>query len=339
MESFKINRGRAVIVLAATVFGLSACGGSSNGGTGSPSPGPSLTAEQQRQALAQSAVEFAQEATSSDALFFAADFGGVDDTNFQDPRDGMLMMGLMVRPQQTDEFELCNAGGTFEKVIDETNHVRLVWNNCRTELSEEGISLDSVANGVVESKWSQPSPAGLDYLIETATEAFSVESDFTFDGNRTIIRFAADGATAVEWSSDLEFTAKADSETEFAVTCNGQSLGGKIGFQDVSVAVEPTGIPNEGKLTFDGTYSISDFSPDLNGEYTYETVEPVFFSQFDTDRPYAGVVRVSGNGFNITIQYDEAGLFIDDKFYTWEEFEEDIDDADIDFDFEGCFGL
>ena len=68
MEGFRVYQGRAAIVLAvAAVFGISGCGGSSNGTT----TGPSLTEEQQRQFLAESAVEFVREVSSPEALSVA----------------------------------------------------------------------------------------------------------------------------------------------------------------------------------------------------------------------------------------------------------------------------
>lgn len=340
MEGLKIHQGHAAILLVVTAFGISACGGSSSGGDRTPS-GPSLTETQQRQLLAESTIDFARDASSSEALFVAGDFGGVDSISFVDPRDGIqaFTFGPQVRSQQMDEFELCNAGGSFTEEINQPDHVRLVWSNCRTLFSEPdlGISFDSLANGVVEAKWSEPSPAGYAYLIETKTESFSIELDSTIEGDSIFVRFAADGATIVEWTSDLDFMTEANSDTEFDLTCNGQSFGGKIGFEDVFVKVEPTGVPNEGALTFGGTYRIGNFSPDLDGAYTYATLETVFFDQFNPDRPYQGVVQVTGNGFDVTVRFEPSGLFIDDEFYTWEQFEADLDEVDIDFDGDACF--
>lgn len=342
MEGFRVYRGRAAIVLAvAAVFGISGCGGSSKSTTtsnGTTTIGPSLTEEQQRQFLAESAVEFVREVSSPEALSVAGDFGGADDTNFIDPRGSIeaFTLGPQVRPQQTDDFEYCNAGGSLVEEINETDHVKLVWDNCRTEFSGPGVSLNSTVDGVVESKWSQPSPKNYSYLIETTTDAFSVDSDFTVDGETTAFRYAADGFANVEWTSDLDFLVDADSTAEFQVTCNGNSFGGEFGYRDVSVKVEPTGQPNEGELEFSGTFSVSGFSPDVDGEYTYTTLEPVFFERFNEDRPYQGKVRVEGNGFDLTVEYVDGGLFIDKQFYSWDQFEEDLDDGDIDFDEEAC---
>lgn len=59
----------------------------------------------------------------------------------------------------------------------------------------------------------------------------------------------------------------------------------------------------------------------LNGNFSYETIEPLEFASSRNSRPYMGTMKVSAfNGTPVTLRFEQSGVYINDNFQSWEAF-------------------
>lgn len=113
--------------------------------------------------------------------------------------------------------------------------------------------------------------------------------------------------------------------------CKGQSLALNA-TQDFVTVVEP-GAPGR-VITVTGTGSTTG-NPRFEGALTVETLDPVRIEDAG-GHPYQGELRLTAeDGSHVVLRYVEGGVFVDDDFYTWSEYNNAfIDDFVSDL---GCF--
>lgn len=127
--------------------------------------------------------------------------------------------------------------------------------------------------------------------------------------------------------ADTGDRAEADLGFQTSYVCQGQS-GGYAGDYRLTTVTETEGedevYTENGQLTLSG-------HPAFTGTLAITTQESMRYRDgYNDHRPYAGIVQLAAaDGSEVTLRMAEGGLFVNDTFYTWAQFDEQfvVDDA------------
>lgn len=124
---------------------------------------------------------------------------------------------------------------------------------------------------------------------------------------------------ALDSNSDTGGRGESDLRLQATFICRGVS-GSYGAYIQMSTIIERVG--DESSYTENGQISFNGLNT-FNGDLTVTTLEPLRYRDDASDaNPYAGRVRfAAADGSAVELSFAEGGLYVDNQFYTWAEYD------------------
>jgi len=208
---------------------------------------------------------------------------------------------------QSTETTECVDGGTWSRTENDEELV-VVYDNC---VSDTGV-VRHEADGTVRIQNATPED---DYLEARQFVYETLQLSVSRNEDTQSLRF--DGMLREERRADDDLRRTTDFNLRQVFDCRGDRLTLEAS-QDFVTSVEP-GSPGL-VINVNGTGSTSGGAR-FAGNVTVETLEPVRIADPFGGLPSQGAVRVAAeDGSSVTLQYVEGGVFVDETFYSWPQY-------------------
>lgn len=285
----------AAAVSAALLVG---CGGGGGGGKASSSAPRSINADNEKHVVAlvmRSVVNSSGESSGGGSASSSA-------------------AALRATRERVEQTGYCSTGSFF--VDADTGEE--IFEDCVLAMSGGRLLMD----GTIRSEDLRDDPDAA-FDERTTYDAFSQTIHLS---DTDYITDVLDGSVT-DIYGDTTDRAEADLGFQTSYVCQGHS-GGYAGDYRLTTVVETEGedevYTENGQLTLSG-------HPSFTGTLAITTQEAMRYRDgYNDHHPYAGIVQLAAaDGSEVTLRMTEGGLFVNETFYTWAQFDEQfvVDDA------------
>lgn len=173
-----------------------------------------------------------------------------------------------------------------------------------------------------EQDFSDDPDAEFDFV-----NGYDIRVDNQF-ANGDLITFSLDGSVVGNMTEAGDEHAETTMQFATDYDC-GRGEGSFTGdydiVSDVTVSGDESAYVENGQMRFLGGTWI------FRGTLEIETTEPLRYRDgYNDDYPYDGSYRISAtDGSSVTLTFAMGGIYVDDRFYTWAQFEEEVVIDDI----------
>lgn len=218
-------------------------------------------------------------------------------------------------PQQTETIgcgELTGSGSGSFSFSETTNGGSISFSNCR--ITEPHAGMSARANGSISVTMAGPAHGyteSVEVNFSSLSGSFSM-GDASLAGN-------VNGNLNAFASSDNNARANMNFSFDMDAQCRGLSEGlGQT--YDMVYDISPDGGSGM-QLSMNGSVSMSGSLMDGRvGRYDIVTESPIRVDQWGNT--YDGTMRMDFGGESVTVKYEQSGIYVNDQFYNWNEFEE-----------------
>lgn len=304
-HKLRMSHKAAVIVASSAV---AACGGG-GGGSSASTDSRSINSQNQTQIVAAVMGQLA----ATDALEQVS--GGDETSTALMTRAGKAVARARVARAAVEVPGYCSSG----RVLIDTETSTQTYDQCVLSLLDD-VSLQLDGTIIIQDFRDDPE-AQFDFV-----HRYAIDIGNRF-GNGDLIDVGLNGHSVGNYTDTGEH---AETQMSFATsyTCN-QQTGDFVGeydiVSDVTVEGDVTLYSENGQMQFQGGRWI------FQGELDIETTEPLRYRDgYNDDYPFEGSYVISAaDGSTVSLSFAEGGLYVNERFYTWPQFEEQVVIDDI----------
>lgn len=301
-----------LLIAAMTASALSACGGGGGGAAAEP-PSRSITSANEKQVVA-AVIRSIELMGTSNGAFASAPNVEAASRQMRGTQSKQAIARAETAKAVREIEDACEEGRLL--VDDESGEE--TYENCTWSTDGVGLRL----NGSILTQDLTADPAAL-FDTKITYSNFSMAALLSSVDSLT----STLNGSILEAYTETSDNAEADLAFNTAFVCKGVS-GGYGGAYKLTMASETTG--DESAYTENGEISFTGFD-DFSGTLTVVTLEPMRYrDDFNENYPYAGNLRFTAvDGSAIDISFAEGGLYVNQTFYTWEQYDAQflVDDA------------